>query len=157
MPFYFFFSNVQPHSGSSANMVVYRVLLNHNDKIMGMNLANGGHLTHGHPNSLSITFNSFLICNKRIFDNHSYCHRPHTSRIRGYIRGFLSDAFKTYIPNDLTLFSCYSYNLYMKKDALIPCTVKGILRLLEAYKIPISGKHAIIIGRGNIVGHPLKL
>lgn len=49
------------------------------------------------------------------------------------------------------------YNLYMKKDALIPCTVKGILRLLEAYKIPISGKHAIIIGRGNIVGHPLSL
>lgn len=47
------YANVQPHSGSSANMVVYRVLLNHNDKIMGMNLANGGHLTHGHPNSFS--------------------------------------------------------------------------------------------------------
>ena len=47
------YANVQPHSGSSANMAVYRSLLNHNDKVLGMNLNHGGHLTHGHQLSFS--------------------------------------------------------------------------------------------------------
>jgi len=47
------YANVQPHSGSSANMAVFRTLLNHGDKVMGMNLSDGGHLTHGHPMSFS--------------------------------------------------------------------------------------------------------
>lgn len=47
------YANVQPHSGSSANMAVYRALLNHGDKVMGMSLSNGGHLTHGHRLSFS--------------------------------------------------------------------------------------------------------
>ncbi len=47
------YANVQPHSGSSANMAVYRALLNNGDKVMGLNLSQGGHLTHGHAINFS--------------------------------------------------------------------------------------------------------
>ena len=47
------YANVQPHSGSSANMAVYKALLNVGDKVMGLNLSHGVHLTHGHPINFS--------------------------------------------------------------------------------------------------------
>lgn len=47
------YANVQPHSGSSANMAVYKALLKIGDKVMGMNLSHGGHLTHGYSLNFS--------------------------------------------------------------------------------------------------------
>lgn len=55
--------NVQPHSGSSANMAVYFSVLKPGDTVLGMNLASGGHLTHGHPINFSGKLFNFINYN----------------------------------------------------------------------------------------------
>ena len=52
--------NVQPHSGSQANMSVYLTVLKPGDTVMGMNLSHGGHLTHGHPLNFSGKYYNFV-------------------------------------------------------------------------------------------------
>ena len=52
--------NVQPHSGSQANMAVYLVALEHGDTVLGMNLSHGGHLTHGAKVNFSGKFYNFV-------------------------------------------------------------------------------------------------
>ncbi len=53
-------ANVQPHSGAQANMAVYFAMLNPGDTVMGMNLSEGGHLTHGSPVNLSGKYYNFV-------------------------------------------------------------------------------------------------
>ena len=65
------FANVQPHSGSQANMAVYLAAVTPGDTIMGMDLSNGGHLTHGSP----VNFSGFL------FKATSYGLDPKTGRL----------------------------------------------------------------------------
>ena len=63
--------NVQPHSGAQANMAAYISVLNIGDRILGMNLAHGGHLTHGSPVNFS----------GKWFEVHAYGVRPEDARI----------------------------------------------------------------------------
>ena len=65
------FANVQAHSGSQANMAAYFSLLSPGDKILGMNLAEGGHLTHGSPVNFS----------GKLFQFVSYGLNPQTERL----------------------------------------------------------------------------
>ncbi len=52
--------NVQPHSGAPANMIVYSAILQPGDTVLGMDLSHGGHLTHGHPVTLSAKIYRFV-------------------------------------------------------------------------------------------------
>lgn len=52
--------NVQPHSGAPANMIAYNAVLKPGDTVLGMDLSHGGHLTHGHPMTLSAQIYNFV-------------------------------------------------------------------------------------------------
>jgi glycine hydroxymethyltransferase len=97
------YANVQPHSGSQANMAVYMSFIKPGDKVMGMNLAHGGHLTHGSPVNFSGQLYKFV----------AYGVNPET----GYIDyQNVEDVAKTERPKMITVgASAYSRNIDYKK------------------------------------------
>lgn len=97
------YANVQPHSGSQANMAVYFVHVKPGDKVMGMDLSHGGHLTHGSPVNFSGQLYNFV----------SYGVNPET----GYIDyNIVEDVAKREKPKMITVgASAYSRNIDYKK------------------------------------------
>ena len=97
------YANVQPHSGSQANMAVYFSFLKPGDKVMGMNLSHGGHLTHGSPVNFSGQLYNFV----------AYGVDPKTGRI-DYDQ--CADLAKKERPKMITVgASAYSRNINYKR------------------------------------------
>lgn len=96
-------ANVQPHSGSQANMAVYHTILNPGDSILGMDLAHGGHLTHGSPVNFSgYTYKVFSYGVNRdteLIDHEEVCrlareHKPKLIVVGGSAYPRIIDAVK---------------------------------------------------------------
>jgi glycine hydroxymethyltransferase len=109
------YANVQPHSGSQANMAVYFTLIKPGDKVMGMDLSHGGHLTHGSPVNFSGQLYNFT----------AYGINPKTE-VLDY--GMIEDQVKKEKPKMITVgASAYSRNIDFKKFREIADTVGAFL------------------------------
>jgi glycine hydroxymethyltransferase len=109
------YANVQPHSGSQANMGVYFTFLKPGDKVMGMNLSHGGHLTHGSPVNFSGQLYNFV----------AYGVDPKTGRI-DYDQ--CADQAKKERPKMITVgASAYSRNIDYKRFREIADSVGAFL------------------------------
>lgn len=109
------YANVQPHSGSQANMAVYFTLVKPGDKIMGMDLSHGGHLTHGSPVNFSGQLYNFT----------PYGINPETE-VLDY--DMIEEAVKKEKPKMITVgASAYSRNINYKRFREIADTVGAFL------------------------------
>jgi glycine hydroxymethyltransferase len=109
------YANVQPHSGSQANMAVYFTLVKPGDKIMGMDLSHGGHLTHGSPVNFSGQLYNFT----------PYGINPETE-VLDY--DMIEEAVKREKPKMITVgASAYSRNINYKRFREIADTVGAFL------------------------------
>lgn len=127
--------NVQPHSGAPANMIVYSALLQPGDTVLGMDLGHGGHLTHGHPVTLSAKIYNFV----------RYKTEPDGSI--DYV-GLHALAKKHRPKMILAGFSSYSRNLSYSKFRTIAKDVDAILMMDMAH---IAGLVA-----GGVVPNPVR-
>lgn len=109
------YANVQPHSGSQANMAVYFTFIKPGDKVLGMNLSHGGHLTHGSPVNFSGQMYNFTAYG--------------VSKETGYIDyNEVEDVAKRERPKLITVgASAYSRNIDYKKFREIADSVGALL------------------------------
>lgn len=127
--------NVQPHSGAPANMIVYSALLEPGDTILGMDLGHGGHLTHGHPVTLSAKIYNFI--------------RYKTEKNGEIDYKKLLELAKKHRPKMILAgFSAYSRNLSYLKFRKIADEVGAILMMDMAH---IAGLVA-----GGVLSNPVK-
>lgn len=125
------FANVQPHSGSQANMAVYLAAMKAGDTVLGMDLSHGGHLTHGSPVNFSGT----------LFKAVSYQLDPTTERI-SYEK--IADAAKTHQPKLIIAgYSAYPRTLDFKIFREIADSVGALLMVDMAHfaGLVASGHH----------------
>jgi glycine hydroxymethyltransferase len=123
--------NVQPHSGSGANMAVYFVYLNPGDTVLGMDLSHGGHLTHGSPVNFSGKFYNFI----------PYGLDKETGRI-DYDK--VADLAKEHKPKMITVgASAYSRNIDFK-------AFRSIADSIGAYLLADIAHPAGLIAKGRL-------
>jgi len=123
--------NVQPHSGSGANMAVYFVYLNPGDTVLGMDLSHGGHLTHGSPVNFSGKFYNFI----------PYGLDKETGRI-DYDK--VADLAKEHKPKMITVgASAYSRNIDFK-------AFRAIADSIGAYLLADIAHPAGLIAKGRL-------
>lgn len=71
-----------------------------------------------------------------------------------------ADEVIEYITPELDVDGLHPLNaglLLQNQKGFVPCTPKGIIRLLKEYNVPLAGKHAVVVGRSNIVGKPISI
>ena len=135
------YANVQPHSGSQANMAVYFALLSPGDTVLGMDLAHGGHLTHGSPVSFS----------GRLFDFKHYGVKKETGAI-DYDQ--VADLAKTHRPKMIIAgASAYPRTLDFEKFAQIAASVNACLVVDMAHiaGLVAAGVHPSPVPHADVV------
>jgi glycine hydroxymethyltransferase len=135
------YANVQPHSGSQANMAVYMAVMNHGESFLGMDLAQGGHLTHGSPVNFS----------GKLYKALHYGLDPNTETI-DYNK--LEDIAKTERPRMIIAgASAYPRTIDFEKFSTIAKSVGAVLMVDMAHIAGLiaAGLHPSPIGLADVV------
>jgi len=133
--------NVQPHSGAQANTAVYVALLNPGDTVMGMNLAHGGHLTHGSPVNLSGKLYNFVPYG--VDENSGRIDYDEVERIAGECRPKLIVAGASAYPRIID-FERFSY-IAKKVGAYLMVDMAHIAGLVAAGQHPSPVPYADVV------------